>query len=583
MKKLIRYSLKTLAWTLGVIVFLWIALWTYVELNEAKLIEKIASAIRRKTSGEVKIGGASVSLIRTFPILSLQLSDVVLRDSLYALHHRDFLTASDIYLRISLRELIKGRSALGRVTVNNGSINILTDSLGRSNEYIISQQKEPEGQPKSSVPVIILNNISYNYENLKRHKLYKGTIRNLKCDVTTNDKFVVLNMRLNTLMNNLAFNTKKGSYLRESSIQGAFLLSYNKNDHDLIINHVQLNINDHPFYFDGYFRIDKKLSDFSLTVATNNIEFKTAAALLTESLQDRLAGYDFNTPISPQVTVNGQTVSGFGPDVRIKMKVDMNSVVKVAGITSLQYANGRSDVDITIVSSEKAKDTLNGDLNGLIRVSDVDVRYLPKNFMLKQCTGVVRFNSNDILIDSMFANAGQTKLEMSGRTRNLITLGPDDPGKLMMNWKLSSPDLHVKDFKAFISEGKFSAKGSTLDKLFSTGDIFVLLTAPKMDYNNFHATRVNGKVMLKQSGVQLQNVSFNHANGSMEMEGEMKNGTRANPVSLHTKMKNIDVPLLFAAFNNFGQDAITRNNLKGKLTANVHFNTIYQQPGGDQH
>ena len=572
-KKSIRYILKTLAWILGIIVTLWVALWVYVELNEAKLIRKISSAIEEKTSGEVKIGGASVSLIRTFPILSLQLSEVVLRDSLYSVHHQDFLSASDIYLRISLKELLKGRSALGRITIRNGGINILTDSLGRSNEYILRQQKGQEAQPKSSVPVIILDNISFNYQNLKRHKLYKGTIRHLKCDVTTNDRFVVLNFGLNTLINNLAFNTRKGSYITESNVLGAFQLSYSKKDHDLLINHVQLNINDHPFYLDGYFRIDKNLSDFSITIATDNIEFKTAAALLTETLQKRVAGYEFSQPVSPQITVNGQTVSRFGPDVRIKMKLDMNTVKKVAGITSMQYANGNSVVDITIVSSEKAKDTLNGDLNGTIRVSGVDVKYLPKNFTLKQCTGIVRFNSNDISIDSLSANAGQTKLKMNGKTRNLITLGPDDPGKLMMSWKLSSPDLHIKDFKPFIAQGKFNSKQSTLDKLFSTGDIYVVLTSPKMDYNNFHATHVNGNVVLKQSGVQLKNVSFNHANGSMEIRGEVKNGTVYNPVSLHTEMKNIDVPLLFAAFENFGQDAITKNNLKGKLTANVDFNT----------
>lgn len=59
----------------------------------------------------------------------------------------------------------------------------------------------------------------------------------------------------------------------------------------------------------------------------------------------------------------------------------------------------------------------------------------------------------------------------------------------------------------------------------------------------------------------------------MEISGSMKNGANYNPVILRTKMRNMDVPQLFAAFNNFGQDAITTKNLKGKLSADIVFNT----------
>ncbi|MBA4166457.1 MAG: hypothetical protein H0X41_02745, partial [Chitinophagaceae bacterium] len=233
MKKVIRYSLKAIVWLVGIIIFLWIALWVFVELNEARLIARISSAIHEKTHGEVKIGGASVSLIKTFPILSLQLSDVVLRDTLYHIHKKDFLSASDIYLRLSLRELIRGRSALGRITIRNGEINIITDATGRSNEYILNQQKQPEGQPRSSVPVFILNNMQFNYDNPVRRKRYQGLIRNFQGEIKTSDKFVTMSVASNILVNSLAFDTRKGSYIKDKTVEGNFLLLYNKQKQDL--------------------------------------------------------------------------------------------------------------------------------------------------------------------------------------------------------------------------------------------------------------------------------------------------------------------------------------------------------------
>jgi len=570
-KKMMRYGLKAIAWIMGIVIFLWIALWIYVELNEARVIGRISAGIHEKTRGTVSIGGVSVSLIRTFPVLSLQLSGVVLRDSLYALHKKDFLTASDIYLRFSLRELIRGRSALGRITVYNGQVNIMGDSLGRTNEYILRQETRPEGQPKSSVPVIILNHTGIHYEDLRRRKRYDALFHRLRCEVGTTDQFVTCNVALNARMNDLAFNTRKGSYLKNSDLSGNFRLVYNKTDHRLLVDQVGLNINRHPFRFDGYFRIDKTASDFSLAIATENIAFRDAAALLPDSLAARLDDYEFSKPITVQATVFGQTASGHVPDVRIRMHVDMASVVKAAGITSMQFNRGTGDVDITIVSSVQDKEFANGRLNGIIVLKDVGMTYLPKKFELKHCSGNIKFNGNDILIDSLSALAGQTSLFMDGQTRNLFSLGGNDPGKLTMHWKLFSPDLHINDFRAFLAQRRVNARPSNQDKLFSNSDIFINLSAKKMDYKHFRATGVSGMLVLKKSGIQLRQAFLHHANGSMEMTGELRNSGKNNPITLHTRMKNMDVPLLFAAFDNFGQDAITKDNLKGRLSADIRF------------
>ena len=69
--------------------------------------------------------------------------------------------------------------------------------------------------------------------------------------------------------------------------------------------------------------------------------------------------------------------------------------------------------------------------------------------------------------------------------------------------------------------------------------------------------------------LQLQKASFKHADGSMEISGSLTNGPGINPVSLRTRMSNMNIPLLFKAFDNFGQDAITHENLKGTLSADI--------------
>ena len=78
--KAVRYGIRSLIWIVAVIVAIWVILWVYLVTHEKEVIDRLAAAIHKKTRGEVKIGGMSVSFFRTFPLLSLQLDDVIIKD-----------------------------------------------------------------------------------------------------------------------------------------------------------------------------------------------------------------------------------------------------------------------------------------------------------------------------------------------------------------------------------------------------------------------------------------------------------------------------------------------------------------------
>jgi hypothetical protein len=159
------------------------------------------------------------------------------------------------------------------------------------------------------------------------------------------------------------------------------------------------------------------------------------------------------------------------------------------------------------------------------------------------------------------------------------------PEKLMVDWKITSPALHLQDFRGFLSKSQqqpkrtgkknaqFASTASKVDKMFSEGDMYIQLQAPLMDYKTFESRNVQAKVVLKPDEISFENVTLNHANGSMEVHGSLKNGATSNPVRLTAVLRDMDVPMLFAAFNNFGQDAVTSKNIRGKISANVNFNS----------
>ena len=109
--------------------------------------------------------------------------------------------------------------------------------------------------------------------------------------------------------------------------------------------------------------------------------------------------------------------------------------------------------------------------------------------------------------------------------------------------------------------------------MFTDGDVLITLTTPKMNYKRFDAKKVDAELLLTSNRIDLKNVSFGHANGSMKMVGTVTEGVSSNAVFLNSTLNKMDIPTLFYAFGDFGQDAITNKNLKGIVSATVNVNT----------
>src|SRR5688572_614399 len=237
---MVRYVVKPLAWAAAAILLIWVILWIYVETHEEDLKNRISKAIHEKARGAVKIQGLSVSFFRTFPILSLQLQGVVIKDSVAAFAHKDFLHASDIYLRISIPGLINGGSPIGKILMRNGGINVMSDTLGNTNEYIFKTKPREGRQVTTSFPDVELQNVSVAYLNPKRKKDYSAIIHSLKSSAVDRDGILHIKTNMRTLAKNVSFNTIRGAYLKEKMLEGKFGVTYDRESQELLAGNIKL-------------------------------------------------------------------------------------------------------------------------------------------------------------------------------------------------------------------------------------------------------------------------------------------------------------------------------------------------------
>jgi hypothetical protein len=629
----------------------------YVNANEKTLIQKASAIVEKRIRGEAHIGGLSVSFFRTFPLLSLQLEDVELNDSLYNIHHRHLLKASDIYLRASIGGLITNTAPVGRVIIRNGEINLVTDTAGNTNEYVLKSASREPGE-SFTMPDVVLQSVSLNYEDPTRNKHYYTIVQSLKCATSEKKDRMLFKINLRMLVKSLAFNTAQGSYLTDKPVSGKFELVYLPSSKDVLADHITLNLDGHPYEFDGSFNTDNSKGDFHLNITAKHVKYNRATSILREPLRKKMDEYAISEPVNFEVKVSGKTTyqsmplieafmdvsknkvstpmgafencgfkghylnenvkgrgrtdensilefkdfSGRWENIAIHSKdilltnlstpflecdvvanADMQSLNGLAGSSSFQFKKGKLAMNVVYRGSVMGKDSAADSINGTVNFNDASIKYLPRNFNLDDCNGNLKFVKNDLFVNRISATAGKTKLVMTGSAKNFLSMLNESPEKLIMDWKITSPTLHLQDFRGFLSKAqskkavkkntKFGLTASKVDKMFSEGDMYIRLQAPMMDYKTFEAHNVLAKVILKPDEITFEEVNLNHANGSMEVSGSLKNGADNNPVKLAAVLRDMDVPLLFAAFNNFGQDAVTSKNINGKISANINFNT----------
>lgn len=254
--------------------------------------------------------------------------------------------------------------------------------------------------------------------------------------------------------------------------------------------------------------------------------------------------------------------------------------------STLQFITGTGKLDITYQGAITPKDTIRPVLNGKVLLQQAEVKYLPRNLDFKDCNGEITFSNQDLILNQLLATAGSTKLTMKGQILNLMALLNLNPEKLTMDWTISTPELHLGDFISFVSESaKIQSKKSgtknqiikaseNIDRMLRDGTVNLTMTADNLLYKKFTATGVSASVMVAGNKIMIQRSTLQHAGGTVTVEGALTNAYQANQLTLKSNISRVNIPGLFKAFDNFGQDAITASNMKGQLSAKTKLELV---------
>jgi hypothetical protein len=222
-------------------------------------------------------------------------------------------------------------------------------------------------------------------------------------------------------------------------------------------------------------------------------------------------------------------------------------------------------------------------VTGNFNLDSATIAYLPRNLLFTHGKGVIRFTGKDMIVDHLSLLSGSTDLVMDGSVKNLFYLISQKNQKLTLDWSIHSNKLNLTDFTSYLRKKQpkpdlykkrplLAQTLTNITSLLETADINLNLNAKQLIYKKFYADNLVANLEMDDYAINLKNIRLQASGGNVIMQGILRNEIAANPFSLKARLSNMNVSLVFTAFNNFGLKSPTDKNIAGGLTADITLN-----------
>lgn len=330
MNKLLRYTLKTFAILIGILILLIIGSFAYISYHKKELSEKVIAQVSAKLNGNVQIGNISLSFFSNFPQVSVLLENVSITDTMFSTHKHPFFKAEKVYAVVGIGNALQKNNPLTGIRIDNGQLHVFTDTSGYTNAYLFSPKKTTDSSTapstaKTEIERIQLRNVHLTLDDQKKNKLYDFDISKVTYNIDNQDSIITLKTENNIVIHSLAFNTKIGSYVRETPFEGNFIVVVNKAKKQLAFKDINIALKGHPFTLSGQFNF-VDTPTFSLKVFSKNIDYNFAKSLLTQKIATALSLVQLSKPVDEVLAEISGPLSGGEPLVKASWKLTGNDV-----------------------------------------------------------------------------------------------------------------------------------------------------------------------------------------------------------------------------------------------------------------
>jgi hypothetical protein len=199
---------------------------------------------------------------------------------------------------------------------------------------------------------------------------------------------------------------------------------------------------------------------------------------------------------------------------------------------------------------------------------------------INDLSGALQFNKNDLALSNVEGKIGRSDFLLNGFFKNVITwmLFENQPVSIEADLRSRFLDL---DQLLILGFGKPSEASNQSEYEFHISKNLNLkfnCDVARLNYKRFKGTNLKGDLLITGQKAISRNIAFDGMGGRLVFTGsiEAKN-PKANVLSCAFLLNGIHVDSAFYVFENFHQDFLLDNNLKGQADADVMMDVVLNQ------
>jgi len=183
-----------------------------------------------------------------------------------------------------------------------------------------------------------------------------------------------------------------------------------------------------------------------------------------------------------------------------------------------------------------------------------------------QCSGTLEFDNPDLAINNVSLSMGNSFFELNGSFKNILSFILLKKQKIQIRATIDNARIDLDQLLVIDAN-----EDRTLRKYLISENLELDLACNinQLKFKRFLAKNMKGGVKVKDMKVFIQNMHFNSMGGELGFDGLINTKNGYLQITNSAELTNIKIDSVFYVFNNFGQDWLVKEHLKGNVYANV--------------
>lgn len=267
-------------------------------------------------------------------------------------------------------------------------------------------------------------------------------------------------------------------------------------------------------------------------------------------------------------------------DMHARAEIDLSQAKSFVAPDTLESLSGLLRLDFSfagrIGGSQNGHSLLSDAVkaSGNAGISNLSFSLKKNPLVFQKINGIFSLENNNILVNTLSGNISSTDFQVSGLFHNALNFIfiPGQSGTITGKFTSSKLDLDE------LLSDKSSQENDTSYIMKFNPRLVADLDASigKIVFRKFSASRVQGKISLNQQVISGSGLTFSSMNGMVYMDASI-NASRKDSIfmSCNARFNRIDITRLFHDLENFDQETMTDKNVKGNVTADVQFASVW--------